>query len=98
MDAPKVQTLAFIRQRDRRDVLDTRTMRGADCGTDHVILRSRLRLCRQKRHCRTGANPPRKLNTSALKGQKKQEELTQEMDENLKDWDSNNAENYIEEK
>ena len=68
MDAPKVQAL------------DTRTMRVADCGTDHVILRSRLRLCRRKRHCRTGAKPPRKLNTSALKGRKKQEELTQEMD------------------
>ena len=45
-----------------------------------------------------GAKPPRKLNTSAPKGQKKQQELTQEMDENLKDWDSNNSENNIEEK
>ncbi|XP_068714174.1 uncharacterized protein [Montipora foliosa] len=88
----------IVRQRDRREVLDTRAMRGADCGTDHVMLRSSLRICRRKQHCRTDAKPPRKLNISALKGQKKQEELTQEMDENLKDWDSNNSENAIEEK
>ena len=88
----------IVRQRDRREVLDTRAMRGADCGTDHVMLRSRLGICRRKQHCKTGAKPPRKLNTSALKGQKKQEELTQEIDENLKDWDSNNSENAIEEK
>lgn len=87
-----------VRERDRRDVLDTRAMRGTGCGTDHVMLRSRLKICRRKRHCRTGAKPPRKLNTSALKGQMKQEELTQETDENLKDWDSNNSENDIEEK
>lgn len=74
-------------------------MRGAGCGTDDVMLRSTLRICRRKRYCRPGAKPPRKLNTSALKGQKKQEELTQEiMDENLKNWDSNNSENDIEEK
>ena len=85
----------IVRQRDRRDVLDTRALRGAGCGTDHVMLRSRLRTCRRKRHCGTGAKPPRKLNTSALKGQMKQKELTQEMDEN---WDSNNSENDIEEK
>ena len=45
-----------------------------------------------------GAKPARTLNTSALKNQKKQEELTQEMDEKLKDWDSHNSENDIEEK
>ncbi|XP_068720611.1 uncharacterized protein [Montipora capricornis] len=88
----------IVRQRDKSDVLDTRAMRGADCATDHVMLRSRLRICRRKRHCRTGAKRPRKLNTGALKGQKKQEKLTQEMDEKLKDWDSNNSGNDIEEK
>ena len=80
----------IVRQRDKSDVLDTRAMRCADCGTGHVI-------CRRKRHCRTGAKQPRKLNISALKGQKKQDELTHEIDDNLKDWDSNNSENDIEE-
>ena len=88
----------IVRQRDVRVVLDTRSVRGADCGTDHVMLRSRVRICTLKQHCRMGAKPPRRLNTSALKGQKKQEDLTQEMDENLKDWYSNNSENNIEEK
>ena len=45
-----------------------------------------------------GAKPARTLNTSALKNQKKQEELTQEMNEKLKDWDSHNSENDKEEK
>lgn len=70
-------------------------MRGADCGTDHVMLKTRLKVCRRKQHCRTGGSPPRKLDTC---GQKKQEELTQKMDKNLKDWESNNSEKDIEEK
>ena len=59
-------------------------MRGADCGTDHVMLKTRLRVCKRKQHSRTGGNLPQKLNTCALKSQKKQEELTKKMDENLK--------------
>ena len=43
----------IIRQRDIMDVLDMRATRGADCGTDHVMLKTRLRVCRQKQHCRT---------------------------------------------
>lgn len=58
----------------------------------------RLRICRREQHFRTAAQPPRKLNASTLKGQKKQQELSQEMDENTKDWDRNNSENDTEEK
>ena len=42
-------------------------MRGADCGTDHVMLKTRLKVCRRKQHCRRGGNPPRKLDTCVLK-------------------------------
>ena len=35
----------ITRQRDRQDVTITRAMRGADCDTDHYLLRSRLALC-----------------------------------------------------
>ena len=34
----------LTRQRDRQDVLITRAMRGADCWTDHYLLRSKLSL------------------------------------------------------
>ena len=34
----------ITRQRDRQDVLITRVMRGADCWTDHYLLRSKLSL------------------------------------------------------
>ena len=34
----------IVRQRDRQDVLITRAMRGADCWTDHYMLRSKLSL------------------------------------------------------
>ena len=83
------------RQRDVRDVIDTTAIRGADCGTDHVMLRSRVRICRRKQHCRLCAKPPWKQNTNALTGQKKQQELAQEMDKNLEDWNSNNSQNNI---
>ena len=56
------------------------------------MLKTRLKVCRRNQHCRTGGKPPRKLDTCALKGQRKQKELTQ------KDWDSNNSEKDTDEK
>ena len=35
----------ITRQADRNDILITRAMRGAECSTDHVLIRSKVRLC-----------------------------------------------------
>lgn len=86
----------IVRQRDRKEVLDTRVMRGVDCGTDHAMLRYRLRIINRIRHHKTGMKPPSKLNTSALKGKEKQDELTKELDNKLKKWDIGNADKEIE--
>jgi exonuclease III len=40
----------IFRQRDLKEVMDTRAMRGADCGTDHVMLRSRMMIKRKVQH------------------------------------------------
>ena len=82
----------IVRQRDVMNVLQTRTLRRADCGANHVMLKTRLKVCRRNQHCGTGGKLPRKLDTCALKGQRKQKELTQ------KDWDSNNSEKDKDEK
>ena len=82
----------IVRQRDVMNVLETRALRRADCGANHVMLKTRLKVCRRNQHCGTGGKLPRKLDTCALKGQRKQKELTQ------KDWDSNNSEKDKDEK
>ena len=78
----------IVRQRDVGEVLDTRALRGADCGTDHVMLRSKLAIKRKIQHKKSGSKPPRKLDTGALKDQNKREQLKKDMDVKLEHWDS----------
>ncbi|XP_042591969.1 uncharacterized protein LOC109084930 [Cyprinus carpio] len=54
----------IVRQKDRRDVLTTRVMRGAECWTDHLMVRSKLLMSIQPRVPRRAPN--KKLNCTAL--------------------------------
>lgn len=88
----------IVRQRDMKEVRDTRAMRGADCGTDHVMLRSKMMVKRRLQHKKSGTRPPRKLDTMLLADQVKKTKLSEEMDRNLQDWDAENGdleENWI---
>jgi len=57
----------LVRQRDRADVCITRAMRGAECWTDHRLLRSTMKI-RIRPPVRKGA-PSKKLNCSKLNQQ-----------------------------
>ncbi len=57
----------ITRKSDLRDILDTRAMRGADCSTDHIMLRTKVTFSIKKKHSKSGAKPPTKLNVTKLK-------------------------------
>lgn len=54
----------IVRQKDRQDVLITRVMRGAECWTDHLMVRSKLLMSIQPRGPKTAPN--KRLNCAAL--------------------------------
>ena len=58
-------------------------MRGANCGTDHQMLRSRVIFSIRKKHNQKGAMKPVKLNTSKLRDTSHAESLVQEIDNAL---------------
>ena len=73
----------ITRQQDLSEILDTRAMRGADCWTDHVLLRCKARfavhkLVRKKPNC-----IKRKLDVSRLKCTGIQSELQEKLCELL---------------
>ena len=55
----------IVRQKDRRDVLVTRAMRGAECSTDHNLIRSKMQILIRPQRRRQP--PSRKLNCNRLK-------------------------------
>ena len=57
----------ITRCRDKMDICSTRTMRGANCGMDHQMLRSRVIFSIRRKHNQKGAMKPVKLNTSKLR-------------------------------
>ncbi|XP_076041882.1 uncharacterized protein LOC143025761 [Oratosquilla oratoria] len=54
----------IIRQSERKEVLITKTMRGADCWTDHRLVRCKIRL--EIRPQQRSAPPTKKLNIASL--------------------------------
>ena len=73
----------ITRCRDKMDICSTRTMRGANCGTDHQMLRSRVIFSIRRKHKQIGTMKPVKLNTSKLRNTSHAESLVQEMDNAL---------------
>ena len=71
----------------------TRASRGADCGTAdcgtiHVMLRSKMAIKRKLQHNKSGSKPPQKPDTGVLKDQIKIEQLKKDMEVKLEHWDS----------
>lgn len=71
----------IVRQKDRRDVLTTRVMRGAECWTDHLMVRSKLLMSIQPRVPRRVPN--KKLNCTALNNLTIKDNLRRLLAENL---------------
>jgi len=70
----------ITRQRDLNDVLDTRVMRGADCATDHNLVRTKLALRMRLQRKKTQGKPTSKLNVNKLKKPECQQEFEAEME------------------
>ena len=76
----------ITRQRDQNDVLDTRAMRGADCATDHVMLRSKIAFMLKKAFNKNKGKPKPKLNVERLRSEETYKEFQKQMD-NIMDYD-----------
>ena len=77
----------ITRCRDKMDIHSTRAMRGANCWTDHQMLRSKVAFRIRQKHNRQGTNKPTKLNTAKLSTISHRESFEQEMDSALAQWE-----------
>ena len=76
------------------DICSTRTMRVANCGTDHQMLRSRTIFSVRKKTQSERRYETEKLNTSKLRNTSHAESLVQQMDNILgQSWEHNNNNN-----
>ena len=67
----------IVRQRDVDEARDTRAIRGADCGTGHVMLRSRTMIKRKLQCNKSGSKPPRRFNAYLQKNSENRRETKQ---------------------
>ena len=76
----------ITRQRDRMDVHSTRAMRGANCWTDHQLIRSKIAFAIRPKRRKQGSTKPAKLNTSRLHSNTQRVRLEQDMGKALTNW------------
>ncbi|XP_033106174.1 craniofacial development protein 2-like [Anneissia japonica] len=82
----------IILQRDLVDILDTRAMRGANCSTDHIMIRSITKF-KVRRKMMKGRKSNYKLNISRIKNRQVQEKLEKTLTERLDTIPPGDAEN-----
>ena len=73
----------ITRQRDLHDFLDTRAVRGANCSTDHIMIRSSTKLKIRSLIKKKGKQPHRKLDISKLKNEKIRSDLESAINDQL---------------
>ena len=76
----------ITRCRDKMDIHRT-AVRGANCWTDHQMLRSKVAFRIQQKHNRQGTSKPTKLNTAKLSTISHRESFEQKMDSALAQWE-----------
>ena len=74
----------ITRCRDKMDIPSTRAMRGANCRTDHQMLRSKVAFRIRQKYNRQGKSKPAKLNTAKRSTISHTERFEQEMNSALK--------------
>ena len=77
----------ITRCRDKMNIHTIRAMRGANCWTDHQMLRSKVVFRIRKKHNRQGTSKPTKLNTAKLSTTSHRESFEQEMGSALAQWE-----------
>ena len=65
---------------DLADILSTKVMQGAECSTNHYLVRSCLRIKVAHPRCKTSSTVPRKLDVAKLNTSEYQQTLAQAMD------------------
>ena len=73
----------ITRCRDKMDIHSTRVMRGANCWTDHQMLRSKVAFNLRQKQNKQGPRKPSKLNTAKLCAISHRESFGEEMDNAL---------------
>ncbi|KAK4297369.1 hypothetical protein Pmani_030187 [Petrolisthes manimaculis] len=85
----------ITKKEHKKEVLNTRAMRGEECGTDHYLVKSRLRFQIRSRIRRIVPKPPRKLNVTNLKNSEAKRKIQQEILNNVQEIRrTENVENY----
>ena len=69
------------------DIHSTRVMCGANCWTDHQVLRSKLAFRTRQKYNRQGTSKPTKLNIAKLSTTSHRDSFEQEMDSALAQWE-----------
>jgi hypothetical protein len=87
----------ITRRRDLKDIHSTRVMRGANCWTDHQMLRSKVAFHLRKRHNKQRLRKPSKLNTAKLQTITHRENLAKDMDNALEKLEHKNESSLDEE-
>ena len=79
----------ITRCRDKMDIRSTRAMRGANCSTDHQMLRSNVvyKHTTKAQQTKVGQVSPTKLNTATLSTVSHRESFEQEIDSSLALWE-----------
>ena len=73
----------ITRCRDKMDIHCTRVMRGANCWTDHQMLRSKVAFSLRQKQTKRGPRKPSKLNTAKLYSISHIESFVEEIDDAL---------------
>ena len=81
----------ITRCRDKMDIHSTRVMRGANCWTEHQMLRSKVAFRIRQKHNRQGTSTLTKLNIAKLSTTSHRESFEQEMDSALAQWEKENS-------
>ena len=82
-----VFTVGILYLLHQMDIHSTRAMRGANCWTDHQMLRSKLAFSIRQKHNRQGTKKPTKLYTAKLRTISHRKSFEQEMDSALAQWE-----------
>ena len=80
----------LIRKRDMRDICSVRAMRGADCWTDHRLVRAKVRFVVRPKLRGGNVSIPKWLNVARLKDELVKEQLVYEMEDKYCEttWDA----------
>ena len=71
-------------------------MRGADCSTDHLMLRTKIKFSIDNKHNKSGARPPKKLAGKELRNNKTKAALVEELNKALEGWNNSDRDKNIE--